>query len=218
MIPRGSARLIKAVVNNAKVPVIETGAGNCHLYVDKDAEFDMAEKIVVNAKCQRPSVCNAAEKLLIHEDVAEKFLPRAAQALEERHVELRGDERTCAILGSRCRPATVEDWDTEYNDYILTIGIVDSLDEAILHINQHSTHHSESIITENYRASQRFLNEIDSACVYVNASTRFTDGFEFGFGAEIGIATQKLHARGPMGLNELTTIKYVIRGDGQVRE
>ena len=218
LIPRGSARLIKAVVNNAKVPVIETGAGNCHLYVDKDAEFDMAEKIVVNAKCQRPSVCNAAEKLLIHEDVAEKFLPRVAQALEERHVELRGDERACAILGSRCRPATVEDWDTEYNDYILTIGIVDSLDEAILHINQHSTHHSESIITENYRASQRFLNEIDSACVYVNASTRFTDGFEFGFGAEIGIATQKLHARGPMGLNELTTIKYVIRGDGQVRE
>ena len=141
LIPRGSARLIKAVVNNAKVPVIETGAGNCHLYVDKDAEFDMAEKIVVNAKCQRPSVCNAAEKLLIHEDVAEKFLPRVAQALEERHVELCGDERTCAILGSRCRPATVEDWDTEYNDYILTIGIVDSLDEAILHINQHSTHH-----------------------------------------------------------------------------
>ena len=218
LIPRGSARLIKAVVNNAKVPVIETGAGNCHLYVDKDAEFDMAEKIVVNAKCQRPSVCNAAEKLLIHEDVAGKFLPRVAQALEERNVELRGDERTCAILGSRCRPATVEDWDTEYNDYILTIGIVDSLDEAILHINQHSTHHSESIITENYRASQRFLNEIDSACVYVNASTRFTDGFEFGFGAEIGIATQKLHARGPMGLNELTTIKYVIRGDGQIRE
>lgn len=218
LIPRGSARLIRAVVSKATVPVIETGAGNCHVYVDRDADFDMAERIVVNAKCQRPSVCNAAETLLVHADVAETLLPRLADALGKCSVELRGDEKACSILGDRCLKATAADWDTEYNDYIMTVGVVDSLDAAIKHINAHSTHHSETIVTENYSAGRRFLNEIDSACVYVNASTRFTDGFEFGFGAEIGIATQKLHARGPMGLNELTTYKYVIRGNGQTRK
>lgn len=216
LIPRGGAGLIQAVVKNATVPVIETGAGNCHIYVDKAAALQMAIDITVNAKVQRPSVCNAAEKLLIHQDVAEAFLPAIAKALQSHGVELRGDERACAIVSDMI-PATEADWDTEYNDLIMAVKVVDSETEAIQHINAHNTKHSEAIITENYAASQQFLRQIDAACVYVNASTRFTDGFEFGFGAEIGISTQKLHARGPMGLAQLTTIKYQILGDGQVR-
>lgn len=216
LIPRGSARLIQAVVQNATVPVIETGAGNCHIYVDKAADLQMAENIVVNAKVQRPSVCNAAEKLLIHQDVAKEYLPVLAKALRAHGVELRGDERARAIVPDMVA-ATATDWDTEYNDLIMAVKVVDSLDDAIHHINAHNTKHSEAIITNDYAASQRFLQRIDAACVYVNASTRFTDGFEFGFGAEIGISTQKLHARGPMGLAQLTTTKYEIRGDGQVR-
>ena len=217
LIPRGGAGLINAVVKNSTVPVIETGAGNCHVYVDKDAELQMAIDIVVNAKVQRPSVCNAAEKLLIHRDVAESMLPAIAQALEDHGVELRGDEASRQIVSS-ITPATQEDWSTEYNDLIMAVKVVDDEQAAIEHINQYSTGHSEVIISDNYQSGQEFLNKIDSACVYVNASTRFTDGFEFGFGAEIGISTQKLHARGPMGLNELTTTKYVIRGNGQVRK
>ncbi|AEB74246.1 glutamate-5-semialdehyde dehydrogenase [Lentilactobacillus buchneri] len=217
LIPRGGAGLINAVVKNSTVPVIETGAGNCHVYVDKDAELQMAIDIVVNAKVQRPSVCNAAEKLLIHRDVAESMLPAIAEALEDHGVELRGDEASRQIVSS-ITPATQEDWSTEYNDLIMAVKVVDDEQAAIEHINQYSTGHSEVIISDNYQSGQEFLNKIDSACVYVNASTRFTDGFEFGFGAEIGISTQKLHARGPMGLNELTTTKYVIRGNGQVRK
>ncbi|AFS01072.1 glutamate-5-semialdehyde dehydrogenase [Lentilactobacillus buchneri] len=217
LIPRGGAGLINAVVKNSTVPVIETGAGNCHVYVDKDAELQMAIDIVVNAKVQRPSVCNAAEKLLIHRDVAESMLPAIAQALEDHGVELRGDEASRQIVSS-ITPATQDDWSTEYNDLIMAVKVVDDEQAAIEHINQYSTGHSEVIISDNYQSGQEFLNKIDSACVYVNASTRFTDGFEFGFGAEIGISTQKLHARGPMGLNELTTTKYVIRGNGQVRK
>lgn len=217
LIPRGGVGLINAVVKNSTVPVIETGAGNCHVYVDKDAELQMAIDIVVNAKVQRPSVCNAAEKLLIHRDVAESMLPAIAQALEDHGVELRGDEASRQIVSS-ITPATQEDWSTEYNDLIMAVKVVDDEQAAIEHINQYSTGHSEVIISDNYQSGQEFLNKIDSACVYVNASTRFTDGFEFGFGAEIGISTQKLHARGPMGLNELTTTKYVIRGNGQVRK
>lgn len=217
LIPRGGAGLINAVVKNSTVPVIETGAGNCHVYVDKDAELQMAIDIVVNAKVQRPSVCNAAEKLLIHRDVAESMLPAIAQALEDHGVELRGDEASRQIVSS-ITPATQEDWSTEYNDLIMAVKVVDDEQAAIEHIHQYSTGHSEVIISDNYQSGQEFLNKIDSACVYVNASTRFTDGFEFGFGAEIGISTQKLHARGPMGLNELTTTKYVIRGNGQVRK
>lgn len=216
LIPRGGAGLIQAVVKNATVPVIETGAGNCHIYVDKAADLQMAIDITVNAKVQRPSVCNAAEKLLIHQDVADAFLPAIANALRDHGVELRGDARACAIVSDMI-PATDADWDTEYNDLIMAVKVVDSETEAIKHINAHNTKHSEAIITENYAASQQFLRQIDAACVYVNASTRFTDGFEFGFGAEIGISTQKLHARGPMGLAQLTTIKYQILGDGQVR-
>ncbi|GAD16809.1 glutamate-5-semialdehyde dehydrogenase [Lentilactobacillus otakiensis] len=217
LIPRGGAGLINAVVKNATVPVIETGAGNCHIYVDKNAELQMAIDIVVNAKVQRPSVCNAAEKLLIHKDVAETMLPAIAKALEEHGVELRGDTTSRKIVSSIV-PATEEDWSTEYNDLIMAVKVVDDEQQAIDHINQYSTGHSEVIISDDYQSGQEFLNKIDSACVYVNASTRFTDGFEFGFGAEIGISTQKLHARGPMGLNELTTTKYVIRGNGQVRK
>lgn len=216
LIPRGGAGLINAVVKHSTVPVIETGAGNCHIYVDKDAELQMAIDIVVNAKVQRPSVCNAAEKLLIHKDVAEKMLPAIAQALEDHGVELRGDDASRKIVSSIV-PATEEDWSTEYNDLIMAVKVVDDEEQAINHINEYSTGHSEVIISDNYQSGQEFLNTIDSACVYVNASTRFTDGFEFGFGAEIGISTQKLHARGPMGLNELTTTKYVIRGNGQTR-
>lgn len=216
LIPRGGAGLINAVVKNSTVPVIETGAGNCHIYVDKDAELQMAIDIVVNAKVQRPSVCNAAEKLLIHKDAADKMLPAIAQALEDHGVELRGDDASRQIVSSIV-PATEEDWSTEYNDLIMAVKVVDDEEQAINHINEYSTGHSEVIISDNYQSDQEFLNTIDSACVYVNASTRFTDGFEFGFGAEIGISTQKLHARGPMGLNELTTTKYVIRGNGQTR-
>lgn len=218
LIPRGSSRLIQAVVKNASVPVIETGAGNCHIYVDDDADKQMAVDIVTNAKCQRPSVCNAAEKLVINSQSAEEILPAVADSLIKHGVQIRGDERARKILGDKAIPASDADWDTEYDDYIIAVKVVDSLDEAIQHINAHSTKHSESIITNNYSHSEKFLDEIQSACVYVNASTRFTDGGEFGFGAEIGISTQKLHARGPMGLNELTTTKYAIHGSGQVRE
>ncbi|EGM51952.1 gamma-glutamyl phosphate reductase [Ligilactobacillus salivarius GJ-24] len=218
LIPRGSARLIQTVLNTAKVPVIETGAGICHVYVDKFADKKMAVEITTNAKVQRPSVCNAIENLVIHQDVAQEYLPAIANELQKYNVELRGDEKVCEILGDKATLATAEDWDTEYNDYIIAIKIVSSIDEAIDFINEHNTKHSEAIITENYTRSQKFLDEIDAACVYVNASTRFTDGFEFGFGAEIGISTQKLHARGPMGLEALTSTKYVIRGNGQIRK
>lgn len=218
LIPRGSARLIQTVLNTAKVPVIETGAGICHVYVDKFADKKMAVEITTNAKVQRPSVCNAIENLVIHQDVAQEYLPAIADELQKYNVELRGDEKVCEILGDKATLATAEDWDTEYNDYIIAIKIVSSIDEAIDFINEHNTKHSEAIITENYTRSQKFLDEIDAACVYVNASTRFTDGFEFGFGAEIGISTQKLHARGPMGLEALTSTKYIIRGNGQIRK
>lgn len=218
LIPRGSARLIQTVLNTAKVPVIETGAGICHVYVDKFADKKMAVEITTNAKVQHPSVCNAIENLVIHQDVAQEYLPAIADELQKYNVELRGDEKVCEILGDKATLATAEDWDTEYNDYIIAIKIVSSIDEAIDFINEHNTKHSEAIITENYTRSQKFLDEIDAACVYVNASTRFTDGFEFGFGAEIGISTQKLHARGPMGLEALTSTKYVIRGNGQIRK
>ena len=218
LIPRGSARLIQTVLNTAKVPVIETGAGICHVYVDKFTDKKMAVEITTNAKVQRPSVCNAIENLVIHQDVAQEYLPAIADELQKYNVELRGDEKVCEILGDKATLATAEDWDTEYNDYIIAIKIVSSIDEAIDFINEHNTKHSEAIITENYTRSQKFLDEIDAACVYVNASTRFTDGFEFGFGAEIGISTQKLHARGPMGLEALTSTKYVIRGNGQIRK
>ena len=217
LIPRGGRAIIQRVVTTATVPVIETGAGNCHIYIDKDADLTMATNITVNAKVQRPSVCNAAEKLLIHRDIAAEFLPVIAKALMEHGVQLRGDEMACQLV-STIRPVTEEDWETEYNDLIMAVKIVDSLDDAINHINHHSTHHSESIITNNITRGRYFQQAINSACVYVNASTRFTDGGEFGFGAEIGISTQKLHARGPMGLQQLTTIKYEITGNGQVRK
>ena len=217
LIPRGGRALIQRVVTTATVPVIETGAGNCHIYIDKDADLTMATNITVNAKVQRPSVCNAAEKLLIHRDIAAEFLPVIAKALMEHGVQLRGDEMACRLV-STIRPVTEEDWETEYNDLIMAVKIVDSLDDAINHINHHSTHHSESIITNNITRGRYFQQAINSACVYVNASTRFTDGGEFGFGAEIGISTQKLHARGPMGLQQLTTIKYEITGNGQIRK
>lgn len=217
LIPRGGRALIQRVVTTATVPVIKTGAGNCHIYIDKDADLTMATNITVNAKVQRPSVCNAAEKLLIHRDIAAEFLPVIAKALMEHGVQLRGDEMACQLV-STIRPVTEEDWDTEYNDLIMAVKIVDSLDDAISHINHYSTHHSESIITNNITRGRYFQQAINSACVYVNASTRFTDGGEFGFGAEIGISTQKLHARGPMGLQQLTTIKYEITGNGQIRK
>lgn len=217
LIPRGGAGLISNVKKNATVPVIETGTGNNHVYVDKDADLDMALRIVVNAKTQRPSVCNAIETTLVHKDVAEAFLPKLEAFLKEKHVQLRADERAGKILNDSI-PATEDDWKTEFLDYILAIKVVDSIDDAISHINHYNTKHSEAIVTESYSASQQFLKEVDAAAVYVNASTRFTDGFVFGFGAEIGISTQKLHARGPMGLNELTSIKYIIYGSGQIRE
>lgn len=217
LIPRGGRGLIQRVVTTATVPVIETGAGNCHIYIDKDADLKMATDITVNAKVQRPSVCNAAEKLLIHKDVAPQFLPVIAQALVEHGVQLRGDATACQLV-STIQPATSDDWQTEYNDLIMAVKIVDSLDDAVNHINHYSTHHSESIITNNINRGRYFQRAVNSACVYVNASTRFTDGGEFGFGAEIGISTQKLHARGPMGLQQLTTIKYEITGNGQVRQ
>lgn len=216
LIPRGGAGLIKRVKETATVPVIETGTGNNHVYIDKDAQLDMAAAIVDNAKTQRPSVCNAMETLLIHEVVAAEFLPVIAKKLAQHQVELHGDERACQYV-PEALPATEADWSTEYLDYILAIKVVDSLEEAIAHINRYNTKHSEAIITDNYFASQKFLQEVDAAAVYVNASTRFTDGFVFGFGAEIGISTQKLHARGPMGLEELTSTKYIIYGEGQIR-
>ncbi len=216
LIPRGGKGLIRSVVENARVPVIETGAGNCHLYVDAAADLDKALAIAVNAKCSRPSVCNATETLLCHRAVADEFLPRLAAASAQYRVEFRGDGRACAILKNAV-PATEEDWDTEYNDFILAVRVVDSIDEAIAHITRYTTGHSEAIVTEDISAANRFRNEIDAAAVYVNASTRFTDGGEFGFGAEIGISTQKLHARGPMGLYALTTDKYLVDGDGQIR-
>lgn len=216
LIPRGGARLIQTVMETATVPVIETGTGNCHVYIDKDAQLKMATEIIVNAKCSRPSVCNAAETLLIHEDVAAEFLPVIEAALAEYHVELRADETALSIL-KKAIPATEEDWETEFLDFILAVKVVSSLDEAITHINQYSTGHSEAIVTDNYFAGQQFHREVDSSTVYINASTRFTDGFEFGFGAEIGISTQKLHARGPMGLAELTSSKYIVFGEGQIR-
>ncbi|MEA4828423.1 MAG: glutamate-5-semialdehyde dehydrogenase, partial [Enterococcus thailandicus] len=217
LIPRGGASLIQRVKAHATVPIIETGTGNNHIYIDKDAQLEMAKKIIVNAKASRPSVCNAAETLLIHAEVAPFFLPVIEKALVDSGVVLRADQRSLEYLETASL-ATDEDWDTEYLDYVLAVKIVDSIDEAITHINRHNTKHSEAIVTDSYAASQMFLNQVDAAAVYVNASTRFTDGTVFGFGAEIGISTQKLHARGPMGLNELTTTKYIIYGEGQVRE
>ena len=216
LIPRGGAGLIRAVVENSTVPVIQTGTGNCHIYVDESADFQMALDIIYNAKTQRISVCNACESLVIHQAIEEKFLPLLAKKLAEKQVEVRADEAARAVVPAFV-PAKEEDWGCEYLDYIVSLKTVCSLDEAIDHINRYNTGHSEAIITNDYANAQRFLNEIDAAAVYVNASTRFTDGEEFGFGAEIGISTQKLHARGPMGLKELTTTKYIIYGDGQIR-
>ena len=216
LIPRGGAGLIANVVANSTVPVIETGPGNCQVYVDETADIKMATDIIENAKTQRIGVCNAAESLVVHKNIAEKLLPALADRLVKHPVEMRGDE-TARSIDERIVPATAEDWGTEYLDYIISIKVVDDLDVAIDHINRYTTGHSECIVTENYPNSQRSLNEIDAACVYVNASTRFSDGMEFGFGAEIGISTQKMHARGPMGLKELTTIKYIIYGNGQIR-
>lgn len=217
LIPRGGANLIKTVVENSNVPVIETGSGNCHIYVDEFADFDKALKIIKNAKTQRVGVCNSCESLVINKKILKEFLPQLVEMLEKNNVEVRGDEE-CKKVVPRIKLATEEDFETEYLDLIISIKTVDKIEDAIGHINKNSTKHSESIITENYQNAQKFLNEIDSSCVYVNASTRFTDGGQFGFGAEIGISTQKLHARGPMGLKELTTTKYVIYGDGQIRE
>lgn len=216
LIPRGGAGLIRSVIENATVPVIETGTGNCHVYVAASADLAMARDIVVNAKTQRPSVCNAAETLLVDEAVAERFLPEVARELVARGVELRGCEKTRRILPD-VKPATEEDWATEYLDLILAVRVVSGFDEAVAHIARYGTGHSEAIVTRDYAEARRFAREVDAAAVYVNASTRFTDGQQFGFGAEIGISTQKLHARGPMGLPELTTFKYVVFGDGQVR-
>lgn len=216
LIPRGGAGLIRAVVNNATIPVIETGTGNCHIYVDESADFTMALDIIYNAKTQRIGVCNACESLVVHEKIAEAFLPLLRERLSSPSVEIRGD--AAAVRAAEgIVPATEEDWGTEYLDYILSVRTVAGIDEAIEHINTYNTGHSEAIITGDYHNAQRFLNEVDAAAVYVNASTRFTDGFEFGFGAEIGISTQKLHARGPMGLLALTSTKYIIYGDGQIR-
>ena len=217
VIPRGGARLIQAVVRNASVPVIETGAGVCHTYVDKDADVEMAMKIAFNAKVQRPSVCNAMETLLVHKDIADKFLPMMLMMYNSSAVEIRGD-KAVQEYSSQVHPATEEDWSTEYGDLRLSVKIVDSIEEAMAHIAKYGTGHSECIVTDNYQAAQLFQYTVDAAAVYVNASTRFTDGNEFGFGAEIGISTQKLHARGPMALPELTSTKYLINGNGQVRK
>ncbi|MCF8224663.1 MAG: glutamate-5-semialdehyde dehydrogenase [Bacteroidales bacterium] len=216
LIPRGGAGLIQAVVNNSTVPVIETGVGNCHLFVDASADLEMATKIVVNSKTHRPGVCNAAESLLVHSAIADEAIPLIGKALVDAGVEIRGDDRVCSLL-KNAKPATDDDWGTEYLDMIISAKVTGSVQEAVSHINTYGSSHSESIITSDYGNAQYFLEMIDAAAVYVNASTRFTDGFEFGYGAEIGISTQKLHARGPMGLNELTTIKYIIYGNGQVR-
>lgn len=217
IIPRGSANLIQAVVKNATVPVIETGAGNCHVYVDSSADLDMAVEITDNAKTQRPSVCNAIESLLVHKDAADKFLPMIAERFKAHNVKIYGCDRTIAILGDTVEKATETEYATEFNDYIIAVKVVDDIGEAIAHIRKYTTGHSECIVTSSLANAQRFQREIDAAAVYVNASTRFTDGGEFGFGAEIGISTQKLHARGPMGLIELTTGKYLINGNGQIR-
>lgn len=216
LIPRGGAGLIQAVVKNATVPVIETGTGNCHIYVDEYADFEMAKNIVINAKTSRPSVCNAAEKLLVHEKIAKDFMPIILKALRDKDVEIRGDKSSIAY-DSSIKKANKEEWYNEYLDYIIGVKVVNDIDEAIDIINHYGSGHSEAIITKDYGNSQKFLQKVDAAAVYVNASTRFTDGEEFGFGAEIGISTQKLHARGPMGLKELTTIKYIIYGNGQIR-
>ena len=216
LIPRGGRGLIKAVVNQSTIPVIETGTGNCHIYVDETADLQMAADIVINAKTQRVGVCNACESLLVNRKVKDAFLPVLAERLKEKHVEVRADKDAGELMPGSV-PATEEDWGTEYLDYILSVKVVDSVDAAIAHINKYNTKHSEAIITNDYAHSQKFLDEVDAAAVYVNASTRFTDGNEFGFGAEIGISTQKLHARGPMGLLALTTTKYIIYGSGQVR-
>lgn len=216
LIPRGGAGLIRSVVENSTVPVIETGTGNCHIFVDETADFNMALDIIYNAKTQRIGVCNACESLIVHRKIADQFLPLLKKRLDEKEVEVRADEAARAVV-PEFTPAEEEDWGTEYLDYILSLKIVDSVEEAIEHINIYNTGHSEAIITSDYFNAQKFLDEVDAAAVYVNASTRFTDGEEFGFGAEIGISTQKLHARGPMGLKELTTTKYIIYGDGQIR-
>ncbi len=216
LIPRGGATLIKSVVENATVPVVETAAGNCHIFIDRDCDMDMAISVVENAKVSRPSVCNAVETLLIDEPVKDIVLPKIIQMLKENNVEIRGCEK-CLEIDTTIKKAEEEDWQTEYNDYIIAIKIVDGVDEAITHINRYNTKHSESIITNNDKTFEKFQKKVDAAAVYKNASTRFTDGFEFGFGAEIGISTQKMHARGPMGLEELTSIKYVILGNGQIR-
>ena len=216
LIPRGSANLIQAVVQNATVPVIKTGAGNCHVYVDASADLDMAVEITDNAKTQRPSVCNAIESLLVHKDCAEKFLPMIAERFKSHNVRIYGCDRTMAIL-SGIEKASENEYATEFNDFVIAVKVVDSIDEAIAHIRKYSTRHSECIVTSSLASAEKFQKEVDAAAVYVNASTRFTDGGEFGFGAEIGISTQKLHARGPMGLRELTTAKYLINGNGQIR-
>lgn len=216
LIPRGGAGLIRSVVENSTIPVIETGTGNCHIYVDREADLNMAVNIIINAKTQRIGVCNACESLVIHKDIKDAFLPVLAEGLRAHHVEMRGDEAVREVL-SDCLPATEKDYASEYLDYIISMKTVADVDEAIAHINKYNTKHSEAIITKNELTAEKFLKEIDAACVYVNASTRFTDGFEFGFGAEIGISTQKLHARGPMGLKELTSYKYQIHGNGQIR-
>ena len=217
LIPRGGAGLIRSVVEHARVPVIQTGVGVCHVYVHESADLQMASEIIYNAKCSRPSVCNAAECLLVDRAVAADFLPMAWEFLRRKDVELRGCPEVRDILGDFVSPAAAEDWDTEFGDYILAVNVVSGPDEAIDFINTHGTGHSEAIVTSDYFVAQRFLDEVDAAAVYVNASTRFTDGFEFGLGAEIGISTQKMHARGPMGLEELTSWKYVIFGTGQTR-
>jgi glutamate-5-semialdehyde dehydrogenase len=217
LIPRGGAGLIRTVVENATIPVIETGTGNCHIYVDEAADIDMAIPIIMNAKTQRIGVCNACESLLVHENIKEQLLPKLAEQLKTKNVVMRGDEAVCQILPD-AETATEEDWGTEYLDYIISMKTVSGVEEAIAHINKYNTKHSEAIITNNMEHAEKFLNEVDASAVYVNASTRFTDGFEFGFGAEIGISTQKLHARGPMGLKALTSCKYVIYGTGQVRK
>lgn len=217
LIPRGGAGLIRAVVENSTIPVIETGTGNCHIYVDEDADLEQAIPIIINAKTQRIGVCNACESLLVHEKIADRFLPALGEALKEKSVEIRGDRKVMTLIPDALE-ATEADYGTEYLDYIISMKTVASVEEAVAHINRYNTRHSDAILTENAEHAEQFLQGVDSACVYVNTSTRFTDGFEFGFGAEIGISTQKLHARGPMGLRELTTYKYLIRGNGQIRE
>ncbi|MFV0464820.1 MAG: glutamate-5-semialdehyde dehydrogenase [Lachnospiraceae bacterium] len=219
LIPRGGAGLIKTVVTTATIPVIETGTGNCHVFVDASADLEMAKRILINAKTQRIGVCNACESLLIHKDILDDFVPMMVDALSEFQVEIRADDKICSLADSNQNviPATESDWGTEYLDYIISAKTVNGIEEAIDHINKYNTGHSETIVTNDYQNAEKFLDEVDAAAVYVNASTRFTDGFEFGFGAEIGISTQKLHARGPMGLKELTSTKYIIYGNGQIR-